>query len=128
MKRMMVDEMGQLECPRCGPFSCTHNTGVEVYVRADDAAVGTKVEVMPPGGLVGLAGIDNDAEVEVTVRSGPLPGNPSGRRGAVVLHFVCEGCWGRFTVEFAQHKGSTLVRTVPGVVVPEAEEFGGEDE
>jgi hypothetical protein len=58
--------------------------------------------------------IDADADGDGCIQQDQtMDGNPSARRGAVVIEFSCEGCGHHSLLEMAQHKGQTLVRWSP---------------
>jgi hypothetical protein len=84
-----------IECPKCGEASLHHET-VKVFNRdSEDEITGFYTEI-------------RGTKVE-TRRSLPV-GNPSSRRGGVVINFSCEHCGSNVgNLCVAQHKGSTFV-------------------
>jgi hypothetical protein len=85
-----VDDNGELLCPACKGSHLIHQR-VEVFERIEDAKVGLHVTVSE----LGLAA---DTLME---------GNPSRRRGGLVVHFRCEVCGAAPMLSVAQHKGCT---------------------
>lgn len=85
---------GEVSCGVCGHSGGIHLYAVDVYERgAEDSENGMHVRV----------------GTNVLIDSN-LDGNPSARRGGVVLSFWCELCGGgRSQILIAQHKGSEQV-------------------
>ena len=71
-----------------------HHDSVDVYMRVEDAAKGVHVRCKSGKGVA----IIND-----------LSGNPSSRRGGIVIGFWCENCGERSRLSIAQHKGHETV-------------------
>lgn len=84
-----VGEPDALCCPACGGTHLHHEV-VDVYDRKEDAHQGLHVRV--DGSLYS----DHD-----------LSGNPSRRRGGLVVVFWCETCGATSSLAIAQHKGTT---------------------
>jgi hypothetical protein len=88
-------EGGVLLCPACGEDNL-HHTGTVFFGRAQEDESTWAIEV-DAGGAV------------------PLPAaraalfNPSPRRGAVTVRFMCEGCPAISELTFWQHKGQTQI-------------------
>ena len=98
---------GVLLCPYCeGIDSCLHHQGVSYFAREEDDAFGTRVSVneWSPDGMPHHT---SNVSVNVDMRN-QLEGNPSARRGGIVILFWCELCGGNYELCFAQHKGQTL--------------------
>lgn len=89
-------EDGILNCPVCGHRD-THFTGVTAFHRSTDDAPS-----------LGVAVKLGTAELSVEV----LPNrtdNPSARRDAVAVGFVCEACHTESALILSQHKGATFI-------------------
>lgn len=86
-----------LICPKCGA-NYTHVAGVEYWRRTEDAKTGLHVDVFH-----GTFIVDD-----------MMHGNPSLRRGAVVINFQCESCMANGDesmrqLKLIQHKGQTFI-------------------
>jgi len=89
------DESGRLLCPDCGS-TLLHHVKIDTYDRVtEDSPRQIHTEFYCGG----------------TPRPHSLPahnpGNPSTRRGGLVIQFYCEECSGAKKLAFAQHKGET---------------------
>jgi hypothetical protein len=83
-----------IRCAVCGKAYGLHHDSVDVYMRVEDAAKGVHVRCKSGKGVA----IIND-----------LSGNPSSRRGGIVIGFWCENCGERSRLSIAQHKGHETV-------------------
>lgn len=82
-----------LDCPGCG-CNNLHLQKVDAYCREEDAetkCVSVEIDT-------GKTELDNN-----------FFGNPSSRRGAVTLSFMCEQCAAAPVLVIAQHKGSEFI-------------------
>lgn len=86
-----------LNCPDCND-QYLHHCGVEVFGRSEDATTGQHITLVGTG-----------AETYIKTEDSNMRGNPSARRGGILIHFCCEACGSTPTYYFAQHKGNTLV-------------------
>lgn len=85
----------RLRCPRCG-WDMVH--GDDVYM-TDANRETTHLRA---------SGEDASARIRViNDNTSPIP--DPGRRHATAIKFWCEECSARFTLEFVQHKGATLI-------------------
>lgn len=86
-----------LQCPKC-QSTYTRVVGFEYFERVEDAESGLHVDVWRS-----KAYFDTD-----------LDGNPSSRRGAVIIRFECESCISNgdkfiHQLKLIQHKGQTFI-------------------
>ncbi len=94
MGMIIANESGALICPIGGRCEGMHHSGVKVFDRNEDEDTGLFVHVR---------------EQTVQVATKIPEGNPSLRRGGLVLGFWCELCGGSAELCIAQHKGWTYV-------------------
>ena len=84
-----------LHCPSCGN-SNLHHADVTVWRRKEDDQRGDNVHIPA-----------DYSKAPVTFQGQGY--NPSSRRGAVAISFVCEQCDVRADLVITQHKGSTYL-------------------
>lgn len=91
------DNESALKCPNCED-TYLHQTEVLVFDRSEDNEQCTVTSVL--NGRISSQAMPNE-----------LSGNPSSRRHAVVIRFVCEICGigSSMDLRMSQHKGQTLV-------------------
>jgi hypothetical protein len=91
-----------LYCPHCGGCE-VHLARTVVFTRDHDgAATGDRYRIPARDPFV-----DPTSREPAFAADDDIHGNPSRDRGAVVLHFVCEGGCPTFSYQFSQHKGCT---------------------
>jgi hypothetical protein len=90
-----------LTCPSCGGRNL-HQLDVDIFAREENAVTGWRMCVR---GLDHCHGLAPEASV-----SPGLSGNPSARRGGILVRLACEECHGSCELRIAQHKGQTTVR------------------
>lgn len=83
-------------CPHCH-FNYLHQEKIEVFDRGEDSDKGDYVSIGGKDGSV------------LSVNSPLPPGNPSGRRHGLTIHFWCEGCEELPQLNIYQHKGQTFM-------------------
>lgn len=100
---MKIDRAGILHCPNCDGTNM-HHEQVDIFIRnKEDSADGLALSAicdyknvpLEPTGPVVIS--NTNAEV----------GNPSERRGALVVKFHCENCDVQYSLAIVQHKGQT---------------------
>jgi len=91
-----------MACPRCGGSLGPHLNHVYVAARKEDGEF-TNVHVDARSGEV-------DAMFAMVAPVGSLG---EGRRHRIALTGWCDSCQREFAVIFTQHKGTTLVETIP---------------
>jgi len=93
---MLLDNYNTLKCPSCGG-DFLHQIKVDVFERDEDDQKVLHVQV-GESKIVKSIVVNND-----------ISGNPSLRRHGLTISFRCETCEDKPKLDFAQHKGSTLV-------------------
>jgi hypothetical protein len=95
LERLSRDETKVLLCPYCNGHYL-HHLALEWYSRSggEDSETGIHILTSEHAGLL---------------LDGNMTENPSTRRGGFRVGFYCELCGARFSLEFAQHKGQTLI-------------------
>ena len=93
---MLLDDDNKLICPSCGGDSL-HQIKVDVFERDEDEK------------KVLHAQVGKSKIVKSIVVSNYISGNPSLRRQGLTISFSCETCEYEPKLDFAQHKGVTLV-------------------
>ena len=78
-------------CPHCGS-EYMHHVKIDIFERDEDDKEGINIC------------IKKDVHIDKC-----LTKNPSNRRNGLIIHFDCEGCHKKTALNFAQHKGKTLV-------------------
>jgi len=81
-------------CPHCG-CNYTHQHGVEIFDRSEDAATGL---------FVGVHGKKLTVNTEASMKN-----CPSSRRHGVRILFDCESCDAESELTIVQHKGNTYI-------------------
>ncbi len=100
------DSLGDLEpmvCPECH-FDYLHHICVEVFSRYEDEDSGQHVVV----GNKDMAREDSWTTEGVRIDR-EMQGNPSLRRHGLRIHFMCEGCKARPSLNIYQHKGGSYM-------------------
>jgi hypothetical protein len=95
---------GALTCPRCAGKHLHHHS-VIVYDRREDASTIRRT-------LIECSADPNrdPGEVTIGVVESENAGNPSSRRGGIVISFWCETCHLQLIdLAIAQHKGETRI-------------------
>lgn len=82
-----------IKCPDCGE-NYLHHVAVDFYARGEDDKTGVHTRAIDTG---------------LTMVDGEMSGNPSDRRGGMVIKFECEHCPGFKPLHIFQHKGITFV-------------------
>jgi len=94
-----IDSESSLLCPLC-KGNLLHHKRVEVFERnAEESKSGSHVVV----------DLFTDYKPEISVTPS-MRGNPSGRRGAILINFWCETCRQTSVLKISQHKGQTFIQ------------------
>jgi hypothetical protein len=94
MQILPASTFDAVDCPHCDGNNLCHES-VEVFYRnGEDNAEGVHATVNPHTVTVGQS----------------MSGNPSSRRGGLLVHFSCETCPVKPVLEIIQHKGCTYMQ------------------
>ena len=98
-----------LQCPRCKELYL-HHCGISLYDREEDADYVMKTYVpVKFDGWTPKKSEKNSVDLAVSHIKAEASGNPSDRRGGVVIHFFCECCGDGIDLTIAQSKGHSWV-------------------
>lgn len=92
-----------MACPLCGDGDGTHVDHVYVAARREDADFVN----------IHVSGLTGQVDRPSPVPAPEGPGVGQGRRHRFALTGWCEMCGGQYAIVFTQHKGATLIETVP---------------
>lgn len=84
----------ELLCPFCGS-NYLHHDRIEAFEREEDQKLGLHVSIA-----------DGKVKADTDLKS-----NPSARRHALNIHFLCEGCSEKSVLSISQHKGNTHINS-----------------